>query len=42
MFSTLRFSIRSLGLCGGVAVLVGYALFANSAPAGRTTTLPRR
>ena len=34
MLSASRFAICSLGLCGGVAVLVGYALSANSAQLG--------
>ena len=41
MFSTSRFSIRSIGLCGGVAVLVGYALFANSAPPAGELVAPK-
>jgi hypothetical protein len=41
MFSTSRFSIRSLGLCGGVAVLVGCALFANSAQSDDDHVAPK-
>ena len=41
MLSASRFAICSLGLCGGVAALVGYALSANSAQLSDAHVAPK-